>query len=91
MQQKAWATFGQLFHNNTIYHEQVIEAWYKKKRRKRRLPSIPIKFINLKDFGTPVLDVEVNHYSLPRIPIDGSFGVNIMIGSTAFDLDFTKF
>ena len=89
--QKANATIGQLLHNNPNYQKLIREEWPKKRRRKFRLPSVAVNFAQVKDYGTPELVVEVDGCTIPKIPVDGGSGVNLMLESTVFDLGYTTF
>ena len=90
-EQKANATIGQLLHDNTNYQKLVQEEWPKKKRRKFRLPAVVVNFAQVEDYGAPELVVEVDGCTIPKVPVDGGSGVNLMLESTAFDMGYTTF
>ena len=90
-EQKANATIGQLLHDNPNYQKLVREEWPKKRRRKFRLPAVAVNFAQIEDYGAPELVVEVDGCTIPKVPVDGGSGVNLMLESTAFDLGYTTF
>ena len=45
----------------------------------------------VEDYGAPELVVEVDGCTIPKVPVDGGSGVNLMLESTAFDLSYTTF
>ena len=89
--QKANATIGQLLHGNPNYQKLVREEWPKKRRRKFRLPAVAVNFAQVEDYGAPELVVEVDGCTIPKVPVDGGSGVNLMLECTAFDLGYTTF
>ena len=90
-EQKANATIGQLLHDNPNYQKLVREEWPKKRRQKFRLPAVAVNFAQVEDYGAPELVVEVDGCTIPKVPVDGGSGVNLMLESTAFDLGYTTF
>ena len=90
-EQKANATIGQLLHDNPNYQKLIREEWSKKRRRKFRLPAVAVNFAQVEDYGAPELVVEVDGCTIPKVPVDGGSGVNLMLESTAFDLRYTTF
>ena len=50
-----------------------------------------VNFAQVEDYGAPKLVVEVDGCTIPKVPVDGGSGVNLMLESTAFDLGYTKF
>ena len=50
-----------------------------------------VNFTQVKDYGAPELTVEIDGCSVPKVPIDGGSGVNLMLEDTAFDLGYTSF
>ena len=50
-----------------------------------------VNFAQVEDYGAPELVVEVDSCSISKVPVDGGSGVNLMLESTAFDLDYTTF
>ena len=82
---------GQLLHDNPNYQKLVREEWAKKRRRKFWLPAVAMNFAQVEDYGAPELVVEVDGYTIPKVPVDGGSGVNLMLGSTAFNLGYTTF
>ena len=84
--QKANATIGQLLHDNPNYQKLVREEWLKKRRRKFRLPAVAVNFAQVEDYEAPELVVEVDNCTIPKVPVDGGSGVNLMLESTTFDL-----
>ena len=90
-EQKANATIGQLLHDNPNYQKLVREEWPKKRRRKFRLPTVAVNFVQVEDYGAPELVVEVDGCTIPKVPVDGGSGVNLMLESTASDLGYTTF
>ena len=90
-EQKANATIGQLLHDNPNYQKLVREEWPKKRRRKFRLPAVVVNFAQVEDYGAPELVVEVDGCTIPKVPVDGGSGVNLMLESTTFDLGYTTF
>ena len=68
----------------------IREEWTKKRRR-LKLPSIAINFAEIEDYGAPEIVVEVDGCIIPKVPVDGGSGVNLMLEDTAFDLGYTSF
>ena len=50
-----------------------------------------VNFAQIKDYGALELAVEVDGCTIPKVPVDGGFGVNLMLESMAFDLSYTTF
>ena len=50
-----------------------------------------VNFAHVEDYGAPELVVEVDGCTIPKVPVDGGSGVNLMLESTAFDLGYTTF
>ena len=50
-----------------------------------------MNFAQVEDYGAPELVVEVDGCTIPKVPVDGGSGVNLMLESTAFDLGYTTF
>ena len=50
-----------------------------------------VNFSQVEDYGVVELTVEIDGYSVPKVPVDGRSGVNLMLEDTAFDLGFTSF
>ena len=50
-----------------------------------------VNFAHVKDYGAPELVVEVDGCTIPKVPVDGGSGINLMLESTAFDLGYTTF
>ena len=50
-----------------------------------------VNFSQAEDFGAPELTVEIDGCSVPKVPVNGGFGVNLMLEDTAFDLGYTFF
>ena len=90
-EQKANATIGQLLHDNPNCQKLVREEWPKKRRRKFRLLAVAVNFAQVEDYRAPELVVEVDGCTIPKVPVDGGSGVNLMLESTAFDLGYTTF
>ena len=88
---KANVTIGQLLHDNTNYQKLIQEEWTKKRRRRLKLPSIAINFAEIEDYGALEIVVEVDGCIIPKVPVDGGSGVNLMLEDTAFDLGYTSF
>ena len=63
----------------------------KKRRRKFRLPAVAVNFAQVEDYGAPELVVEVDGCTIPKVPVDGGSGINLMLESTTFDLGYTTF
>ena len=89
--QKANVTIGQLLHDNINYQKVIRDAWRKRRRRKTKLPSVATNFLQVEDQGAPELTVVVEGCTIPRVPVDGGSGVNLMLEDTAFDLGYTTF
>jgi hypothetical protein len=89
--QKANVTIGQLLHDNTNYQKQIREAWTRRRKKKFKLPSVAVNFSQPEDSGAPEVTVEVEGCSIPKVPVDGGSGVNLMLEETAFDLGYTAF
>jgi hypothetical protein len=89
--QKANVTVGQLLHDNASYQKLIREAWTRKRKKKIKLPSVAVNFSQPEDSGAPEVTVEIEGCSIPKVPIDGGSGVNLMLEETAFDLGFTTF
>ena len=89
--QKANVTIGQLLHDNLNYQKVIRDAWSTKQRRKTKLPSVTTNFLQGEDQGAPEIIVVVEGCTIPRVPVDGGSGVNLMLEDTAFDLGYTSF
>ena len=89
--QKANVTVGQLLHDNTNYQKLIWEEWTKKRKRRLKLPSVAVNFAEIEDYGAPEIVVEVDGCIIPKVPVDGGSGVNLMLEDTAFDLGYTSF
>jgi hypothetical protein len=89
--QKANVKIGQLLHDNTNYQKLIREAWTRRRKKKFKLPSVAVNFSQPEDSGAPEVTVEVDGCSIPKVPVDGGSGVNLMLEETAFDLGYTAF
>jgi len=89
--QKANATIGQLVHDSVAYQKLIRDAWIRKRRKRVKLPSVAVNFSQPEDSGAPEVTVEIEGCMIPKVPIDGGSGVNLMLEDTAFDLGFTTF
>jgi hypothetical protein len=89
--QKANVTIGQLLHNNTNYQKLIQEAWTRRWKKKFKVPSVVVNFSQPEDSSAPEVTVEVEGCSIPKVPVDGGSGVNLMLEETAFDLGYTAF
>ena len=89
--QPANVTIGQLLHDNVNYQKQVKAALIRTRKRGVRLPSVAINFAEMEDFGAPEITVEIDGCVIPRVPVDGGSGVNLLLESTANDLGYTVF
>jgi hypothetical protein len=89
--QKANVTIGQLLHDNTNYQKLIREAWTRRRKKKFKLPSVAVNFSQPEDSGAPEVTVEVEGCSIPKVPVDGGSGVNLMLEETAFDLGYIAF
>jgi hypothetical protein len=89
--QKANVTIGQLLHDNTNYQKLIREAWTRRRKKKFKLSSVAMNFSQPEDSGAPEVTVEVEGCSIPKVPVDGGSGVNLMLEETAFDLGYTAF
>ena len=50
-----------------------------------------VNFLQTEDFGALELEVEIEGCVIPKVPVDGGSGVNIMLEDTAFELGYTMF
>ena len=89
--QKANVTIGQLLYDNTNYQKLIQEEWTKRRKRRYKLPSVAINFSEVEDYGAPELVVEVEGCTISKVPVDGGFGVNLMLEDTAYNLGYTSF
>ena len=89
--QKANVTIGQLLHDNVNYQKVIRDAWIRRRARKTKLPSVATNFLQVEDQGAPEITVVVEGCTIPKVPIDGGSGVNLMLEDTAFDLGYTTF
>jgi hypothetical protein len=89
--QKANVTFGQLLHDNVNYQMVIRDAWNRKRIRETKLPSVATNFLQVEDQGPPEVTVVVEGCTIPKVPVDGGSGVNLMLEDTAFDLGYTSF
>jgi hypothetical protein len=89
--QKANITIGQLLHDNTNYQKLIQETWTRRRKKKFKLPSVAVNFSQPEDSGASEVTVEVEGCSIPKVPLDGGSGVNLMLEETAFDLGYTAF
>lgn len=60
-------------------------------KRTVRLPSVAVNFAELKDFGAPKISMEIDGCTIQIVQVDGGSGVNLMLESTAHDLEYTAF
>ena len=89
--QKANVTIGQLLHDNVNYQKLIRDAWTKRRKRRLKLPSVAVNFSQMEDYGAPELEVEIGGCMVPRVPVDGGSGINLMLEDTAFDLGYISF
>ena len=89
--QKVNITIGQLLHDNANYQKLIREEWTKKRKRRLKLPSVAVNFAEIEDYGALKIVVEVDGCIIPKVPVDGGSGVNLMLEDTAFDLGYTSF
>jgi hypothetical protein len=89
--QKANVTIGQLLHDNTNYQKLIREAWTRRRKKKFNLPLVAVNFSQPEDSIAPEVTVEVEGCSIPKVPVDGGSGVNLMLEERAFDLGYTAF
>ena len=89
--QKANVTIGQLLHDNANYQKLIWDAWTKRRKRRFKLPSVVVNFSQIEEYGAPELTVEIDGCSVPKIPVDGGLGINLVLEDTAFDLGYTSF
>lgn len=90
-EQKANVTIGQLLHDNLNYQRQLKTALVKPRRRAVRLPAVAVNLAEVEDFGAPEISVEIEGCIIPKVPVDGGSGVNLMLETTATDLGYTVF
>ena len=69
----------------------IREEWTKKRKRRLKLPFVAVNFAEIKDYGALEIVVEVDGCTIPKVPIDGGSGVNLMLEDTAFDLGYISF
>ena len=50
-----------------------------------------INFSQVEDYNALELTVEVDGCSVPKVPVDGGSGINLMLEDIAFDLEYTSF
>ena len=50
----------------------------KRRKKKHKLPSVAVNFSEIEDSGAPELVVEVEGCTIPKVPVDGGSGVNLM-------------
>ena len=50
-----------------------------------------VNFSQVEDYGALELTVEIDGCSVPKVPVDGGSGVNLMLEDIAFDLGYTSF
>ena len=50
-----------------------------------------VNFSQVEDYGALELIVEIDGCSVPKVPVDGGSGVNLMLEDIAFDLGYTSF
>ena len=84
-------TIGQLLHDNTNYQKLIREEWTKKRKKRYKLPLVAVNFSEIEDYGAPELVIEVEGCVIPKVPVDGGSGVNLMLEDTAYDLGYTSF
>ena len=89
--QKANVTIGQLLHDNTNYQKLIREEWMKRRKKRHKLPSMAVNFLEAEDYGAPELVVEVEGCTILKVPVDGGSEVNLMLEDTAYDLGYTSF
>ena len=86
--QKVNVTIGQLLHDNANYQKLIQEEWTKRRKRRLKLPSVAVNFAEIEDYRAPEIVVEVDGCIIPKVPVDGGSGVNLMLEDTAFDLGY---
>ena len=89
--QKANVTIGQLLHDNANYQKLIWDAWTKRRKRRFKLFSMAVIFLQVEDYQAPELTVEVDRCIIPKVLVDGRLGLNLMLEDTAFDLGYTSF
>ena len=89
--QKANVIIGQLLHDNLNYQKQVREGWIKRRKKRFKLPPVAVNFMAIEDYGAPEVCIDIDGCMIPKVPVDGGSGCNLMLESTAFDLEFTSF
>ena len=52
---------------------------------------VAVNFSQVEDYSAPDLTVEVDGSIIPKIPVDGESGINLMLEDTTFDLGYTSF
>ena len=50
-----------------------------------------VNFSQVEDYGALELTIEIDGCSVPKVPVDGGSGVNLILEDTAFDLGYTSF
>ena len=50
-----------------------------------------VNFAEIEDYGAPEIVVEVDGCIIPKVPVDGGSGVNLMLEDIVFDLGYTSF
>ena len=89
--QEANVMIAQLLHDNTNYQKLIREEWTKKRKKRYKPPSVAVNFSEIEDFGALELVVEIEGCVIPKVPVDGGSGVNLMLEDTAYDLGYTTF
>jgi len=74
-----------------MYQKLIQDAWTRKRKKRVNLPIVVVNFSQPEDSEAPEVTVEIEGCSIPKVPIDGGLGVNLMLQDTAFDLGFTAF
>ena len=83
--QKANVTVGQFLHDNANYQKLIWDEWTKKRKRRLKLPSVAVNFVEVEDYGAPKIVVEVDGCTIPKVSVDRGSSVNLMLEDTAFD------
>ena len=89
--QKANVTIRQLLHNNANYQKLIRDAWIKRRKQRFKLPLVAVNFSQVEDYSALELAEEVDGCSVPKVPVDGRLGINLMLEDTTFDLGYISF
>ena len=83
-------TIGKFLHDNSNYQKLIRDAWTKRRKKRYKLSSVAMNFLEVEDYRAPELVVEVDRCTMFKVLVDDGSGVNLMLKDMAFDLGYTS-